>query len=137
MTIDGARRIIASAKADLSRLRPKARDAAEQKLAEMQSELSDMLESNLAQLRASHESAYAAFNAAIAAAFPGYDEWHYFRACSAIAGENCRRNDDTSHDAELAAHPGIDAAWSDYRDKLHAYYRARDGEGGVLGGRGL
>ncbi|KQO69519.1 hypothetical protein ASF22_02610 [Methylobacterium sp. Leaf87] len=90
---------------------------------------------SLQDLRTTYQAAEAQFHAAIATAFPGYDEWHYFRACSHVAGDNCRRNDDTSRDAELAAHPIIESAWQDFIAKLHAFYRARDGEGGVLGGR--
>lgn len=91
---------------------------------------------DLRQMRLAFESARLEWLAAIAREFPGMSEWHWYRACSAINGENCRRNDDTSHDKALASSHAIKAAHSVYIEKLHAFYRARDGERGFLGGRG-
>ena len=63
------------------------------------------------------------------------DEWTWFRAVDAMKGHAGRRNEDTSRDDELAADPDVRAAHDEYIRRLHAFYLARDGEGGVLGGR--
>lgn len=68
--------------------------------------------------------------------FPGCDEWTWFRALSAIKGDNCRRNEDTSQDAALAADQEIEQTYAMYIKALHRFYKARDGERGFLGGRG-
>lgn len=57
---------------------------------------------NLGVLRTQAENLHTAFEALVAAKFPGAGKWHWFRACSHIRGENVRRNDDTSHDAAMA-----------------------------------
>ena len=77
------------------------------------------------------------FERLVAAKFPGRDHWHWTRACAAIRGDNVRRNDDQSDDVALADDAEIRAAWETYTGALHAFYRARDGERGFLGGRGL
>ena len=69
--------------------------------------------------------------------FPSRTQWDWFRALSAAKGEDCRRNVDTSDDAALAADAALETAWRAYIAALHAFYRARDGENGVLGSRGL
>jgi hypothetical protein len=84
-------------------------------------------------LRTTSEEKRQAFEASIAANFPGLNRWHWSRACAAIRGENVRRNDDQSQDAALAADEDIRTAHDAYIAALHAYYRARDGEGGFLG----
>ena len=66
---------------------------------------------------------------------PDFGAYHWYRALSASRGENVRRNTDTSCDAALASSVEIRAAHDAYIVALHAFYRARDGEGGVLGGR--
>ncbi len=97
----------------------------------------DPRRAELAALRTATDSARASFEAAIARNFPGADEWQWQRAVAHIAGENVRRNDDTSCDAALAGCVDIGAAWDCYMTALHAFYLARDGAGGVLGSRGL
>lgn len=92
---------------------------------------------NLDELRADFEQAQAAWELLIAERFPGATQWHWYRAVAAVRGENVRRNDDTSRDAAMAADDAIRQAHDDYIRKLHVFYRARDGEHGVLGGRGL
>jgi hypothetical protein len=92
---------------------------------------------NLAPLLAAANAARAAFESEVPKHFPGNDRWHWSRACAAMRGENCRRNDDTSNDEALAAHPEIRAAYDAYITALHVYYRARDGEHGFLGSRGV
>ena len=92
---------------------------------------------DLAKLRIAFEFANAEFERMLHDRFPGADRWTWYRAFAAIKGENCRRNDDTSRDAELAADRDIAAAHDEYIRLLHVFYRARDGAGGVLGGRGL
>lgn len=89
----------------------------------------------LAALRAAFEVAEASLLATIDREFPGRNDWDWLRAVAHMDGENTRRNDDTSDDAALAGSPAIRAAWDDYMVKLHAFYLARDGKGGVLGGR--
>lgn len=91
----------------------------------------------LAQLRAAADDKHQTFIGLIDSAFPGLDQWHWQRACAAARGENVRRNDDTSNDSALASNAAIRAAWDDYIQALHAFYRARDGEKGFLGSRGL
>jgi len=91
----------------------------------------------LSELRADFEQAQATWESLIVDHFPGADKWHWYRALSAVRGEDVRRNDDTSRDAALAADDAIRQAHDDYIRKLHVFYRARDGEHGVLGGRGL
>ena len=88
---------------------------------------------DLGPLRQAHEAAYARFDRLIAERFPGLAKWHWYRACAAVRGETVRRNDDTTQDVALAADPGIHAAHNEYIRLLHIFYRARDGEHGVLG----
>ena len=92
---------------------------------------------NLSELRSAQETSYADLLNLIARKFPDATIWHWYRACSAIKGEIGRRNEDQSDDAAMAADEQIDRAFESYLTKLHAFYRARDGEHGVLGGRGL
>jgi len=95
------------------------------------------LSPELASLRTAHENAFASLETLIARKFPGASIWNWYRACSAIKGECAARNDDQTHDAALAADEEIDVAFERYLTLLHTFYRARDGEHGVLGGRGL
>ncbi len=90
---------------------------------------------SLTEMRATADTARQAMQALIARKFPGCNEWHWYRALSAVEGEDCRRNDDTTNDAALAADSEIRAAHDEYIRVLHVFYRARDGAGGVLGGR--
>lgn len=92
---------------------------------------------DLAQLKNAWEFAFDKFKTVLSAAFPGATEYHWYRALSAVKGENCQRNDNTSQDAAMAADANIRAAYDEYIRLLHVFYRARDGVGGVLGGRGL
>lgn len=90
----------------------------------------------LAAMRQDFEAAHTAFKTLLAERY-GVDDFTWYRADAAINGQNCRRNEDTSRDAELAADKDVYAAHEEYLRLLHAFYLARDGEGGVLGGRGL
>lgn len=92
---------------------------------------------NLAELRCAQEASYADLLNLIARKFPDATIWHWYRALSHINGTIGRHNDDTSDDVALAADEQIRAGHDDYIRKLHTFYRARDGEHGVLGGRGL
>lgn len=89
---------------------------------------------NLTQLRAAATTARETMQALVASKFPECTEWHWYRALAAIKGDNCRRNDDTTNDAAMAADLDIRAAHDEYIRLLHVFYRARDGEHGVLGG---
>lgn len=89
----------------------------------------------LTQLRAEADTAREAMQALIARKFPGCNEWNWYRALSAVEGKNHRRNDDTTNDAALAADAEIRTAHDEYIRLLHIFYTARDGAGGVLGGR--
>ncbi len=91
----------------------------------------------ITELEETQATAFTHFKALIAAKVEGATEWHWYRACSAICGENTRRNVDQSHDIALATDEKIQDAFDSYLTKLHAFYRARDGEHGVLGSRGL
>lgn len=93
--------------------------------------------SDLATAQADWQKAYAWFQLQIRDEFPGATEWDWFRACSAAAGENTRRNADTSRDAAMAASETIRASHAKYIRLLHVFYTMRDGPNGVLGGRGL
>lgn len=93
--------------------------------------------SDLAGMRIAYEFAEAEFERVLGEHFPGAYRWTWYRARAAIKGEACRRNDDTSRDVEMAADRTIEAAHNEYIRLLHIFYRARDGERGVLGGRGL
>ena len=92
---------------------------------------------SLAKLRCDFEFADAEFERILHDRFPGADRWTWYRALAAVKGENCRRNEDTTRDVALAADKDICAAHDEYIRLLHVFYRARDGEHGVLGGRGL
>jgi hypothetical protein len=78
-----------------------------------------------------------AFEGSVPRLFPGRDHWDWTRACAAVKGENVRRNDDTSQDEAMAAHPAIRALHAEYIQSIQAYYRLRDGDKGFLGGKGL
>ena len=93
--------------------------------------------SDLAGMRIAYEFANAEFERVLGEHFPGADRWTWYRARAAIKDEACQRNDNTSRDAEMAADLMIEAAHDEYIRRLHIFYRARDGERGVLGGRGL
>lgn len=92
-----------------------------------------MKTNRLQTLQAAHEAAYKGVQALLGRKFPGATIWHWYRACSAIRGETGRRNDDCTHDAAMAADVEIAAAHDEYIRLLHVFYRARDGEHGVLG----
>lgn len=92
---------------------------------------------DLATLRARHEALKVVFDATVDREFPGRNEWDWFRADPKSIALGHRRNDDISDDAALAANVAIRDAWDAYIKALHQFYRARDGEHGVLGGRGL
>lgn len=88
------------------------------------------------ELRARADMLHELFVFKINEAFPGRDKWDWFRACSAMRGENMRRNEDQSEDAALAGSVAIREVYDDYIKALHVFYRARDGERGVLGALG-
>lgn len=90
---------------------------------------------NLKQLRSDFEDARKAFQTLLTSRYPGADEWTWHRACDHIAGKDRRLNNDTSRDAALAADMLVRAAWDGYIRRLHMFYTARDGAGGILGGR--
>jgi hypothetical protein len=92
---------------------------------------------SLTEARTAWETAKAKCEALITLQFPGADVFHWYRALSHVAGDNVRRNDDTSRDEAMAASEAIRMAHDDYIAKLHIFYRLRDGDRGVLGGRGL
>ncbi len=62
------------------------------------------------------------------------DKWTWYRACAAATGHVGQKNNDTSRDIELSENEIIKSAHYSYIKALHAFYKARDGEGGVLGG---
>lgn len=93
--------------------------------------------SDLKTLRSIADAAYIDLRAIISKAFPGCDEWHWYRALEHVAGSNMRRNDDASMDKDLAVHEGIAGAHAEYIRSLHAFYALRDGPKGFLGARGL
>lgn len=95
------------------------------------------LSPTLADLRAAHESAKASLDALVSRKFTGATVWNWYRALHAVKGELGRRNDDTSDDLALAADADIKASHDEYIRLLYVFYSARDGAGGVLGGRGL
>lgn len=95
------------------------------------------MNTDLNALRAKARNLYAEHEAVFARKYTGLDHWHWSRAVAHMKGENVRRNDDTSRDAELAADPELRATWDAYITALHAFYRARDGERGFLGSRGF
>lgn len=88
-------------------------------------------------LRSAYRKAKEDFDDTVSREFPGCNEWDWLRAVAHINGDNCRRNDDTSNDKAMAESQTIRAAWDNYMHHLHTFYRARDGEYGVLGGRGI
>jgi hypothetical protein len=91
----------------------------------------------LSTLQQHQDALRAAFLAQVDREFPGRGEYDWHRACAAVRGEDRRRNSDETDDAALASSETIRAAWDKYIKALHEFYRARDGERGVLGGRGL
>lgn len=64
---------------------------------------------------------------------PDFDVWHWYRARAAMDGHVGRLNDDTSFDQALASSESIQQAHEAYIKATHAFYMARDGEGGFLG----
>ena len=76
--------------------------------------------SDLATLKAAAGTAEQAFRDAIAGAYA--DEWAFYHACEGRGAKPTQAHLD-AHDAWICA--------------LHRFYAARDGAGGVLGGRGL
>jgi hypothetical protein len=77
------------------------------------------------------------FEDQLSARFLGADRYTWYRALSAVEGKNCRRNDDESRDAALAADMGLKAAHDEYIRLLHIFYRQRDGGAGDAWGRNL
>ena len=93
----------------------------------------------LAALRSAQETSYASLLALITRKFPRATIWHWYRALHSVNDLDYigRRNDDPTDDVALAADVEIKGAHDEYIRLLHIFYRARDGERGVLGGRGL
>lgn len=83
----------------------------------------------LTDLRDRYTCLHAGFLATIDREFPGRGEWDWYRALQ----QGGRRNTDTSDDDALAASETIRAAHDAFIKALHEFYRARDGERGVLG----
>ena len=75
------------------------------------------------------------FKAAVRAIAPHLDEFDWYRALTARDGGIGRHNDDKSYDDALTSSEEIRVAHDAYIKALHTFYRARDGEGGILGGR--
>ena len=92
---------------------------------------------NLSTLKSDFEGKRQLWRDLVSTKFPGRGEWAWQRAVAAVRGENVRRNDDTSQDEAMAADVEIRAAHDAYISALHVFYRARDGEGGFLGGKGV
>jgi hypothetical protein len=92
----------------------------------------------LAALKSAHEAAFERFLASIDQSFPGFTEWHWYRAVEHVNGKGIgRRNDDTTFDEALSNDVAIKDAHDSYIAALHAFYSLRDGPRGVLGGRGF
>jgi len=64
--------------------------------------------------------------------YPRADKFVWFRACEAE-----RKGGADEFDRKMALDPQICAAHDAYTQAIHEYYDVRDGERGVLGGRGL
>lgn len=92
---------------------------------------------DLAVMRIEAEAARLHFERLVAKHFPGLDKWHWYRAMAAEAGHVGRPNADTSKDKALAGDLEIETAHNEYIRLLHVFYKARDGEHGFLGGRGV
>lgn len=88
---------------------------------------------SFASLRADFEAASDRFEALVSERFPGADKYTWYRALSAVKGENCRRNDDTSRDAAMATDTDIARAHDEFIRLLHIFYVTRDGPNGFLG----
>ena len=89
----------------------------------------------LALLKHKAEKLRREFEALVSAKHPGRDQWDWYRALEhAKPNPIGRANPDRSRDAELVADRELAKAHDAYIAALHAYYRARDGEHGVLGG---
>lgn len=92
--------------------------------------------STLSEKRLAFQAAYSAFTLHLHVNFPGAETWDWFRALDAVNRQSGgRRNDDTSRDAALAGDAALKSKYDEYIRLLHAFYLARDGEGGVLGAR--
>jgi hypothetical protein len=72
------------------------------------------------------------FETSLREKYPRADRFVWFKAC-----ELERKGAADKFDRDMANDPQIKRAYDAYIDALHTFYRARDGEGGVLGGRGL
>ena len=90
--------------------------------------------SRLSALRGEAERLRVAFESLVASKYPGFDQWHWFRALEHSRPNPIGRpNDDRSRDATLAADQEIACAYDAYIAALHLYCGARDGEHGFLG----
>lgn len=85
----------------------------------------------LTALRAAADAAYHLFLASVETVAAGVTEYDWYRALPDSG--TTRKNDDRRNDAALAGSAAIRAAHDAYIRELHAYYLARDGEGGFLG----
>lgn len=92
---------------------------------------------DLAALRAEAGTRREVFEAEVRAIDPALTQWSWFRALETAKGRACRTNDDMTHDAALVASAKIRTAYDAYIVALHAFYLARDGANGFLGGYGL
>lgn len=70
------------------------------------------------------DSKYVAFLATIEKEFPGNDAGNWIRATNAVNGLDKRRNDDQSHDKELASSTAIREAFDLYISAMHRFDRA-------------
>lgn len=86
-------------------------------------------------LRSTHERLKVEFQATVRAIAPHLTEFDWYRARAAQRGELGRHNDDKTFDVELSESAAIESAHDAYIRALHAFYEARDGASGFLGGR--
>lgn len=88
----------------------------------------------LAALKQTAEKLYLDFEALVVSKHPGFDKWDWYRALDhAKPNPIGRPNKDTSRDAALVTDIELAKAHDAYIGALHSYYKARDGEHGVLG----
>ena len=87
---------------------------------------------SLSLLREIASDAERKFETVLREKYPRADRFVWFRAC-----ESERNGVADRFEREMATDPDIRRAHDAYIKAIHAFYRARDGESGVLGGRGL
>lgn len=85
---------------------------------------------SLAQMRAATEEAKTAFDNRLRSLWSGADEYDWHRAMDPSLPNRCLPEDAYNC---LSKDDGLLNLWDDFIAKLHDFYHARDGEGGVLG----